>query len=384
MSTLLQRLGLLIVLVTVLTTLVTSAPVIASTERQGEPPDPIGDQAIAAEASLHNPGFDNHIWYWFHERYDYARNLTPDALVPDDDTANGPQQWMLWYMHGTVPILTWATTGVHEGNRAVKGRTYWDGRHQAGLYQIIYNATPCLIYEFQMYGQAKLNEKDDELLAFRVGIDQVGYRPDTWAVDGFPDTTVWGASRTDSIDKYIPLSVTAEAWDSSISVYTYAEAKGGLSFETQWDTGSFQEVTLEVMPDLIDNPDDPPSPGGIKNLSVETTKRSATVSWTTLNNALGQVYYRFLHGPPPEYKGSPPGTLIPYVVYLPSIRSTLVPGPWLSTTLDTSATKTHAVEIKDLEPGSTYEYIVASRGPSGGKCVTWVSSLGTFTTAEGQ
>jgi hypothetical protein len=259
MSTLLQRLGLILVLVTVLTTLVTfapsSSPVIASAGRQDEPPDPTGDQAIAAEASLHNPGFDNHIWYWFHQRHDYASNLTPDALVPDDDTANGPQQWMLWYMHGTVPILTWATTGVHEGNRAVKGRTYWDGKHQAGLYQIIYNATPCLIYEFQMYGQAKLNEKDDDLLAFRVGIDRIGYRPHTWAVDGFPDTTVWGTSRTDSIDKYIPLSVTAEAWDSSISVYTYAEAKGGLSFETQWDTGSFEEVTLDVMPELIDDPD---------------------------------------------------------------------------------------------------------------------------------
>jgi hypothetical protein len=75
---------------------------------------------------------------------------------------------------------------------------------------------------------------------------------------------------------------------------------------------------------------------------------------------------------------------MPYVVYLPLIRFTRVPGPWLSTTLDTSPTKTHVVEINGLEPGSTYEYIVASRGPSDGECVTRVSSLGTFTTAEGQ
>lgn len=36
------------------------------------PPDPVRPGALANGASLHNPGFDNHIWYWFGDRYSYG------------------------------------------------------------------------------------------------------------------------------------------------------------------------------------------------------------------------------------------------------------------------------------------------------------------------
>lgn len=324
--------------------------------------------AAPAEASLHNAGFDNHIWYWFHERHDYGRNLVPDSFVPDDDTSNGPQQWWLWFHDGTVPILTWASTELHQGNKAVKGRTYWDGGLQAGLFQIVNGATPCLTYEFQMYGKAKLNEATDVLHALKVGIDRGGFRPATWAVNGFPSTTVWGTSHPEYINIYGPLSVSAEAWNSSISVYTYAEADGGQSVDFLWDTGSFQEVT----PEMIHDPDDLPTPGGINVLPPIVYDTAAIIDWTTATEALGQVYYRQVSpgGPTPSYTNT---------VFLPIVVGT-ASHEWLATPLIKTPSTAHSATLTGLVPGKSYEYVVVSRGLSGGQCVTRVSSADTFTT----
>lgn len=322
----------------------------------------------AAAAGLHNPGFDNHLWYWFHERHGYGRNLVPDSFVPDDDAQNGPQQWWLWFHDGTVPILTWASTEIHQGDRAVKGRTYWDGRLQAGLFQIVYDATPCLTYEFQMYGKAKLNESGDVLRAFRVGIDRVGFRPDTWGVSSFPNTTVWGPSHTEYVNTYGPLAVSAEAWSSTLSVYTYAEADGGKSVEFVWDTGSFREAT----PDMIHDPANLPAPGGINIMGVHVGSTTTAIDWTTSNQTVGQVYYRRAPhvGPTPTYTNT---------VYLPIVLGT-VSKDWLVTPLIKTASTAHSANITGLLPGTTYQFLVVSRGLSGGQCVTWVSQEGTFTT----
>jgi len=321
-----------------------------------------------AAAGLHNPGFDNHLWYWFHERHGYGRNLVPDSFVPDDDAQNGPQQWWLWFHDGTVPILTWASTELHQGNRAVKGRTYWDGKLQAGLFQVVYGATPCLTYEFQMYGKAKLNETGDVLHAFRVGIDRVGFRPATWGVNSFPNTTVWGPSHTEYINTYGPLTVSAEAWSSTISVYTYAEADGGKSVEFVWDTGSFRETT----PEMIHDPTNLPAPGGINILGVHVGSTTTAIDWATSSETVGQVYYRQSSpgGPTPSYTNT---------VFLPIVQGP-VSKEWMMTPLIRTASTTHSANITNLLPGTTYHYIVVSRGLSGGQCVTWVSEEGTFTT----
>ena len=68
-------------------------------------------------ATLHNPTFDNEIWYAFHERHGYGTNLGTESWVPDDDTPNGPQQWMLWYYDGTELLLRMATKrDLHQGD----------------------------------------------------------------------------------------------------------------------------------------------------------------------------------------------------------------------------------------------------------------------------
>jgi hypothetical protein len=250
----------------------------------------------------------------------------------------------------------------------------WGKTHNqlAGLYQVVFNTTPCLVYEFRMYGQSRPEDPgDDRDAILKVGIDQVGWHPDS-AVDpavhgDFPSSTVWGPSHIYKF-AYAPLTVTAEALATSITVYTYGDAPGGRYHRVLWDTGSFQDVT----PELIQDPDDLPAPSGIGNLSVNTGRTSATVNWTTPNAALGQVLYRLLPliEPTPDYTNT---------VYLPVVTGGSAV-EWQATSLNKTPTANHGAELTNLQPGRTYEYIVLSRGISGIQCVTWVSKKQTFTT----
>ena len=285
--------------------------------------------------------------------------------MPDDDTAGGPQDWRIWYMDGSIPILTWASNDEEatSTDKAIKSRTYWGSDYRAGVYQVIQNATPCLTYQFQMHGKFRPGDSGDVLHALKVGIDRDGYYPSDVAVPSFPSTTAWGTSHPEYSGYYGSLEVTAEAWGDTITVFTYADADGG---EVVWDTGDFDDVT----PSQIIDPDDPPSPATL-NPNHSTTSASATISWST-SSALGQVYYR------PLASGGTPSTL-PNKVYLPLVAGGSA--SWQATTLNKTPVTSHSVTITGLEPGSTYEYIVASRGLDSGQCETWVSGTEEFTTA---
>jgi hypothetical protein len=366
-----QRSSLKVVLVA----LVALAPVTLSSVYAGQyiaPPQPEDDLVALNGASLHNPGFDNHIWYCFDERYSYG-SLTPTSWMPDDDTAGGPQDWRIWYLDGTVPILTWASDSEQAAStdKAIKSRAHWDGKYHAGVYQIIPNATPCLTYQFQMYGRAKPGD-GDIVHGLQVGIDRVGYYPSDVAVHNFPNTTVWGTSHPEYTSGYGLLSVTAEAWGDTITAFTYADIDGG---EVLWDTGSFQEI---VPSDLISDPDNPPgNTNGVINYLPPPVvgSTSATVNWNTTVNASSQVYYRLISTSSTPISST--GTLS-YTTYLPLVSKS--PAPWRATTLDTTPTDSHTVYVSNLLSGSTYEYVVASRGYWSGGCVTWATEGGEFTT----
>ena len=184
---------------------------------------------------------------------------------------------------------------------------------------------------------------------------------------------VWGTSHKYT-SGYGPLVVTAEALSTQIAVFTYADAYGGYSHKIHWDTGSFQELTPS---NLVPDPNNPPvNTSGIRSgPTVVPGSTEASVNWQTWYDSSTQVYYRFISRPSTPI--SPTGTLS-YTVYLPSISKS--PGPWLWTPLDTTPRSVHSVLISNLLPGSTYEYFVASRGPSGGQCVTWISNKSQFTT----
>jgi hypothetical protein len=331
------------------------------------------DRMVApSEASLHNPTFDNHIWYEFNRRY--QRAYFDGAWLPDDDVQGGPQDWRLWFLDGTTIIESDPEQVYAQNVEGVQMRPYDWGKtanQLAGLYQVIQNATPCLVYEFQMYGQSRPEDPNDHRTAvLKVGIDRAGWHPpsetDPAVHGGFPSTTVWGNPH-DYKFAYGPLTVTAEAANSTIVVYTYGDAPGGRFHRVLWDTGSFQDVT----PSMIHDPDNLPAPGGISNISVLPGSTSVTISWSTANNTIGQIYYRAsaVSDTPPDY---------PNKIFLPIMRGS--GQQWAASAVDKISSSNHSVTLTDLTPGHSYNYIIVSRGVSGEACVTVASSTLTFST----
>lgn len=346
---------------------------------RAEPSPPEPDVTTAGTASLHNPGFDNHDWYEFHLRY--QGTYPKGAWLPDDDNNvnnNIPdsirQDWRLWFMDGKDIVEPDPEQTFVLYDEAVQMRTYGEGDFLAGIYQPIYGTTPCLIYGFQIYAQSRPEGSGDTLTALQVGIDRVGWHPpsatDPAVHTTFPTTTVWGPAQRYQWS-YGPLTVTAEAWNTKIAVFTYADAKGGRSHRILWDSGSFWDAT----PPMIHDPNNLPSPSGISNLSVVTAGTTVTITWTTASPALGQVYYRMVAAPPGP---TPPS--YPYKVYLPLVMRQV---GWQYTPLNKSLTTTHMAVIDGLVPGATYKFIAVSRGPSGWQCVTWRSEEREFTLPTG-
>ena len=188
--------------------------------------------APSSGASLHNPTFDNHKWYEFHLRY---QGYYPTGCwLPDDDPGSeGPRQdWRLWFLDGTAIVDSDPESTYADFDEGVNMRPFSEGEgvHQvAGIYQVVYNTTPGYIYEFQLYGRS-VPETVYHDAAMKVGIDQVGWHPDSKndpAVHGdFPDTTVWGPVH-DYKGEYGPLTVTVEALADQITVFAHADALGG-------------------------------------------------------------------------------------------------------------------------------------------------------------
>ena len=153
--------------------------------------------SAAGTASLHNPTFDNHDWYEFNDRYG---NYLAGSWLPDDD-GNGNndiplasrQDWRLWFQNGKDILEADPESSYAQSVEAVQVRPYgpsWNtGNHFGGLYQVIYDTTPCLEYEFKMNAQARYEPPhDDQPVPFptdwvntlRVGIDRAGLAFGHW------------------------------------------------------------------------------------------------------------------------------------------------------------------------------------------------------------
>jgi hypothetical protein len=185
---------------------------------------------------------------------------------------------------------------------------------------------------------------------------------------------VWGGSKKYESD-FGPLDVTAEALNTKITVFTYADALGGNSHKIHWDTGSLQEIPLTELVSDPENPggDDSGITFGPTALPADT---SARVEWNTSGKALSQVFYRLTDTTSTPI--SPTGGTLLFTTYLPLIKRG--PSLWSWTALDTTPKTGHVAIISGLVPDSTYEYFVVARGVSGDACVNWVSDRKEFTT----
>jgi len=386
----LRRIGIVVSIVSALVLILSLslAGVLADTKLDSGGTD--GNQAVIAASTaslLHNPTFDNHDWYEFNGRYG---NYLAGTWLPDDD-GNGDdniplssrQDWRIWFQDGTDVLEADPETTYAQSVQGVQVRAYGDswnsGHHLGGLYQVIYNTTPCLEYEFKMNAQARYEPPHDQIPdpfptdwvnTLRVGIDRTGWHLATNdpAVHGdFPATTKWGESQKHYWE-YGELSATAEAWADEVAVFTYADADGGRASRVLWDTGSFAEVT----PAQIYDPADYTVPNGIYSLSSSVAGSSVLITWNTSKDAISQVYYHSLPTASP-----PPTTTYTNTVYLPLVVSNAA---WQSTDLKKEPTSSHSFTLSGLEAGMTYEYIVVSKAyVSGDACSIWVKK-DEFTT----
>ncbi len=331
--------------------------------------EPEGVTVLAAPA-LQNPGFDNTRWYEFKDRY--GQWLT-GSWVPDDDDGQRLQDWRLWYMRHTPLLKAFPESGIIQaGIESVALRTYDGDVQEGGLYQVIYNVTPCLHYQFQMHGlsrpDAGLSNSSAQL---RVGMDPTGWHTNpaedpalpSWSD---PDTIVWSAPQDFKYPNFGLLQVTAEARANKVTVYTRALAYGGMRHAIVWDTGAFAEVT----PAMLHDPAALPTPS--LSASATTGAGWAQISWVTAAPAVSQVYYRLVPvvSPPPNY---------PHKVYLPLVVGGQM-AVWTASPINKTPVTGHTTQLTGLLSGRTYEYIVVSRGLSSNACTTWVSAPQQFTT----
>ncbi|MGC9396815.1 MAG: hypothetical protein ACP5J4_18375 [Anaerolineae bacterium] len=328
---------------------------------------------VAATPTLQNAGFDNHRWYEFNDRYG---TWLVGSWVPDDDDGQRLQDWRLWYMRNTPLVKSFPESGiVQAGVESVALRSYSGDVQEGGLYQVIYDVTPCLHYQFQIYG---LSRPDDALpnpaAELRVGLDATGWHTDPAsdpALPGYyPASIVWSAPQDFKYPNFGLLQVTAEAQSDKVTAYTRALAYGGTKHAIVWDSGTFQEAT----PAMLHDPTNLPTPT-INNANAAAGQNSAQINWSTeaLGTAVSQVYYALRpagNGTPPDY---------PYKIYLPMVTGG-TPPTWTASPIDKTPATEHSVTLYGLLSGRTYDYIAVSRGLNGGACTTWVSAPQQFTT----
>jgi hypothetical protein len=372
-----RRFGLLIsigvVLISIAVAGFSAQSVTGATDSPLVAPARATDTAAPNAPALHNPNYDNSIWYEFHLRYDTS--YPKSVWLPAGNTYNDTQDWRLWFLNGTDLIdADPSRAAVHSQPDSVQYRAFnANGRQIAGVYQVVPGATPCRTYQFQIYGLSRQKEPDDFLSGMKAGIEPTGWDLDpnhAPAIHSWPATMAWGDTHSYT-SNYGALTVSAEALNSQITVFSYADASGGNSHKIHWDSTSL----LDVTPARVADPNNLPTPGGINNLTENPSNTSATVSWTTSSAAIGQVYYR----PTPPAVEEPP--VLTYTLYLPMV----VGGSsmdWQATPLAETTSTSHNVILTNLSPGVTYEYAVVSRGVSGSQCITWASEKRTFTTNQ--
>ena len=362
-----HSLGVCLALLVLLLGLGYNAGVIAQSDGETE------SVALLATPTLQNAGFDNTRWYEFNDRYG---NWFAGSWVPDDDDGQRVQDWRLWYMRGTSLVQSFAESSIiHSGIESVVLRAYdlnTASAQEGGLYQVIYNVTPCLHYQFEMYGLSRPDSASPNQAAeLRVGLDPTGWHTNP-AVDPalpgyYPASIVWSAPQDFKYPNFGLLQVTAEARSDQVTAYTRANAPGGFYHAIVWDTGAFQEAT----PAMLHDPNALPTPT-IAPPSATPTRTSAQIYWTTSTSAVSQVYYalRPASGTPVDY---------PYKTYLPLVTGGSPP-TWTASPINKTPATAHYVTLTGLLPGRTYDYVVVSRGLSGDACTTWVSAAQQFST----
>jgi len=325
---------------------------------------------------LNNPYFDNAGYYY---RF-------PGSLV-----APG---WFGWFVYPSVPEFI-DGRGHGEcypkepdgtcGNRS-QGLIRLGGQYMAGVWQPV-QITPCLDYQFQSFVRV------DGIYHPKVGINPFGWempeRPGEYECPSgtlchkmglgnwsdMPTSTVWsGEVSPPKYEWWGPLSITAEALSTTISVWTYSAPENAGYQTTYWDYAALYQVPRQT----------PLAPNGLvlaPDLSLNPTVMTGTttqIQWTTSQPAFSQVFYRLHSTSTVSITSSlTPTAYLPFVVHSGYVS---VDDFTYHTEPTSDMATTHSASFSGLEAGTAYDYMVMVRWFGGSTCVSTGSMIGTFTT----
>ncbi len=290
---------------------------------------------------------------------------------------------------------------VDDMHNSSQGYIRWGAPYIGGIYQPV-SVAPCALYQFEAY-----DRNDDVNYHPMVGIDPTGQvlppyippdgddlplncpptghskcpNPGIESLSELPPHTVWSAETNPPKFTWVPISVTAEALSTTISVWTFTapENTGSPSRSTFWDYASLVQVPRQTLsPDgRIPAPD-----GRISGLTVTPLTTTARIQWTTSQPAFSQVLYRVQPTNTP-YTGT---ATLPPRIYLPIVArgGSNVSEYTFKTIPTTNAATNQSVTLTGLEASKTYEYVAISRWFNGSACVSSASATGVFTTTASE
>jgi hypothetical protein len=348
-----------------------------------EPPGlSLSDQVLAATNLLANGDMDQVKFYW----------------RPTNHFVAG--MWYEWFWTGAIPEFIDGGIKTHnqcypeppsgkvcvdDMHNSSQGYIRWGGPYVAGIYQPV-QVTACSAYQFEAY-----NRNDDVNYHPKVGIDPTGQvlppyippdgnglpvncppdgyskcpNPGIESLSELPPHMVWSAESNPPKFTWVPISVTAEALSTTISVWTYVapENTGSPSRSTFWDYASLVQAPSSKLTTGTLPPNDN---SFITGVTSSTTAIRANLSWQTSQPAVTQVLYHWV--------GNASMTLVPPPVTSVSDFESFTP-------VDSAASTAHSVRLANLSPTSIYDYAILARRVVGSACQTAVIT-GRFNTTD--
>ncbi len=258
----------------------------------------------------------------------------------------------------------------------------------AGIYQPVHNVTPCTLYTFEIWNR---NDASGFLYHPKLGIDPTGWIitrpggsppnncppdgnsvcPDPYVGDdhGFPNTIIWSEQLTHPGYTWGKGSLTVEAVNSSISVWTYAAPDSSqFSTSTYWDYGSVVQVPF--LDQKLPEPDSWSPIGFVNSVSTFYSGSDLIVTWNTLEPSSTQVWYHVIQA----QTGITDTSSLTNTTYMPTIHKSLDPLKFSITTLNATPVTNHQAVISGLNDGDNLTFIPLSRRPINNKCVTEVDT----------
>lgn len=168
--------------------------------------------------------------------------------------ANG---WLPWYTEGGglhrpeyKPEQVGVGKGrVYQGEYAAKQFTTY-AKQDGGIYQVVDGIVPGNWYKFSCWAYVWSSNKDDPDISTQPGKYSVLVGINSWGdTRAIYRTTVWGKEALEQYDKWVNVSVTAEAWSNRIVVFTRGEQIWAVKHgDSYFDACELHRIDVSICP----------------------------------------------------------------------------------------------------------------------------------------